>query len=180
CDVRDVMTGRTFTITARVLVNACGPYADRQNGHAGITTSTRHVFSKGIHLIVDRLTPSRRVLTFFADDGRMFFVIPMGARSVIGTTDTRVDAPETSVTPEDRRFVLDNINKRLRLDRPLTEADVIAERCGVRPLAVTPWAPAVGPWGALALAGALLLRRSDWFRLRAFRRRCSRICRARV
>lgn len=137
CDARDVTTDRSFTITARVLVNACGPYADRQNGRAGITTSTRHVFSKGIHLIVDRLTPSRRVLTFFADDGRMFFVIPMGARSVIGTTDTRVEEPETSVTPEDRRFVLDNINKRLRLDRPLTEADVIAERCGVRPLAVT-------------------------------------------
>jgi glycerol-3-phosphate dehydrogenase len=32
--------------------------------------------------------------------------------------------------------VLSNINKRLQLDRPLTEADVIAERCGVRPLAV--------------------------------------------
>ncbi len=137
CDARDVLTGRSFPIRARVLVNACGPFADRHNAASRVSTKARHVFSKGIHLIVDRLTPSRRVLTFFADDGRMFFVIPMGPRSVIGTTDTRVEQPETRVTPEDRRFVLDNINKRLRLPRPLTEADVIAERCGVRPLAVT-------------------------------------------
>jgi len=94
------------------------------------------VFSKGIHLLVPRLTDNHRVLTFFADDGRPFFVIPMGPRTCIGTTDNRVDDPVTRVTPEDRRFVLDNINKRLRLASPLTEADIIAERCGVRPLVV--------------------------------------------
>src|SRR5690606_32688059 len=40
------------------------------------------------------------------------------------------------VTPEDRRFILDNVNALLALERPLTEADIIAERCGVRPLVV--------------------------------------------
>ncbi|XXY40603.1 FAD-dependent oxidoreductase [Sorangium sp. So ce260] len=133
---RDIATGRELTIRARVLVNACGPFVDAHNALTGQRTSHRHVFSKGIHLIVDRLTPSRRVLTFFADDGRLFFVIPMGARTCIGTTDTRVEGPRAAVTPEDRRFVLSNINKRLNLPRPLVEADIIAERCGVRPLAV--------------------------------------------
>jgi glycerol-3-phosphate dehydrogenase len=133
---RDLESGREFTVRAKVLVNAAGPWADDHNGRAGQRTATRHVFSKGIHLIVDRLTKHKRVLTFFADDGRLFFVIPMGRRTCIGTTDTRVDKPEVSVSAEDRRFVLDNINKRLALAKPLTEADVIAERCGVRPLAV--------------------------------------------
>ncbi|AUX29666.1 MULTISPECIES: glycerol-3-phosphate dehydrogenase/oxidase [Sorangium] len=133
---RDVVTGRELAIRSRVLVNACGPFVDAHNALTGQRTSHRHIFSKGIHLIVDRLTPSRRVLTFFADDGRLFFVIPMGPRTCIGTTDTRVESPHAVVTPEDRRFVLSNINKRLDLPRPLTEADVIAERCGVRPLAV--------------------------------------------
>jgi glycerol-3-phosphate dehydrogenase len=87
------------------------------NERSGTKTRHRHVFSKGIHLIVDRLTPNQRVLTFFADDGRLFFVIPMGPRTCIGTTDTRVDARRTQVTDEDRRFVLDNINKRLRLEQ---------------------------------------------------------------
>ncbi|MFZ4735942.1 MAG: glycerol-3-phosphate dehydrogenase/oxidase [Bradymonadia bacterium] len=125
-----------FHVRTRVLVNACGPWVDAHNTHTGTTTAHRHVFSKGIHLIVERVSPNPRVLTFFADDGRMFFAIPMGRRTVVGTTDNRVDSPETHVTPEDRRFVLENINKRLRLPRPLTEADIIAERCGVRPLAV--------------------------------------------
>jgi len=134
---RDVMTGQTFTIRSTVLVNACGPYVDAHNEKTGLRTRHRHVFSKGIHLLVPRLTDNHRVLTFFADDGRLFFVIPMGPRTCIGTTDNRVDDPVTRVTPEDRRFVLDNINKRLRLPSPLTEADIIAERCGVRPLVVT-------------------------------------------
>jgi glycerol-3-phosphate dehydrogenase len=135
-DARDVMTGRAITIRARVLVNACGPFVDEHNARSGERTRTHHVFSKGVHLIVPRLTKSDRVLTFFADDGRLFFAIPMGPRTCIGTTDTRVDSPAVRVTEEDRRFILSNINKRLTLPRPLTEADVIAERCGVRPLAV--------------------------------------------
>lgn len=134
---REVTTGRELSITSSLLINACGPYADEVNARDGISTAHRHVFSKGIHIIVDRLTPRRRVLTFFADDGRLFFVIPMAGKTCIGTTDTRVERPEVEVTPEDREFVLENINKRLRLPRPLTGSDIIAERCGVRPLVVS-------------------------------------------
>lgn len=133
---RDVESGRTFDIETRAIVNACGPFADVFNEAIGQKTQHRHVFSKGIHLIVDRVTTHKRVLTFFADDGRPFFAIPMGRRTVIGTTDTRVPTPYAEVTDADRAFVLDNINKRLRLERPLTIDDVIAERCGVRPLVV--------------------------------------------
>lgn len=132
----DVVRGKEFAIRARVIVNAGGPFVDDVNARASVTTEHRHVFSKGIHLLVEKLTPHRRVLTFFADDGRLFFVIPMGVRTCIGTTDTRVDDPHAHVTAEDRRFVLDNINKRLSLAKPLTEKDIVAERCGVRPLAV--------------------------------------------
>jgi glycerol-3-phosphate dehydrogenase len=86
--------------------------------------------------LVDRITPARRVLTFFADDGRLFFVIPMGPKSCIGTTDTREEHLPPMVTPEDRRFVIENVNKRLILRTPLGENSILAERCGVRPLVV--------------------------------------------
>ena len=143
---RDVISGRELTIRARVLVNACGPLVDAHNAASGTTTAHRHVLSKGIHLVVPKITSSHRVLTFFADDGRLFFAIPMGTRTCIGTTDTRVDAPTTTVTPEDRRFVLDNINKRLHLPRPLEEGDIIAERCGVRPIVVKGAGPGSSDW----------------------------------
>lgn len=136
CHARDVMSGQRFSIRSRVLVNAAGPYVDAHNLTTGIETTHQHLFSRGIHLIVNRLTGSHRVLTFFADDGRLFFVIPMGPKSCIGTTDTREDTLPPVVRPEDRAFVLDNINRVLALDTPLQESDVIAERCGVRPLVV--------------------------------------------
>jgi glycerol-3-phosphate dehydrogenase len=134
---RDGIGEREITIRSRLLINACGPLVDAQNQINGQRTQHHHVFSKGVHLVVDRITASPRVLTFFADDGRLFFVIPLGPKSCLGTTDTRVEDVPPVVTPEDRRFILDNVNKRLRLARPLTEADIIAERCGARPLVVS-------------------------------------------
>jgi glycerol-3-phosphate dehydrogenase len=126
----------SFAVKARVLINAGGPFADRFNKACGVTTEHQHIFSKGVHLIVPRLNESERVLTFFADDGRLFFVIPMGSCSCIGTTDTRVTELPATVNDGDRQFILENINKRLNLQKPLTMADVIAERCGVRPLVI--------------------------------------------
>ena len=137
-ELRDTDSGATYTTTARVIVNAAGPFVDELNKGWGTTTEHRIVYSKGIHLVVPRLTTANhnRVLAFFDDTQRLFYVIPMGRRSVIGTTDTRVDDPNTRVTDDDRSFLLQQINARLDLPTPLTEADIIAERCGVRPLVV--------------------------------------------
>ncbi len=136
--LRDVDSGEEFSITARAIVNAAGPFVDAINGQWGLATEHRIVYSKGIHLVVPRLTTTRhdRVLAFFDDTQRLFYVIPMGRRSVIGTTDTRVDSPFTAVDADDRAFLLEQINARLDLATPLTSADIIAERSGVRPLVV--------------------------------------------
>ncbi len=135
-EARNVISGDDFTVQAKVIVNAAGAWLDGLNQATNVKTHYRHLLSKGIHLIVDRISEVPRVLTFFADDGRLFFAIPMGTRTCIGTTDTRVDTPEVHVTEEDQQFVLDNINRRLRLIKPLTAGDVISRRCGVRPLAI--------------------------------------------
>jgi glycerol-3-phosphate dehydrogenase len=132
----DTISGGRFSIRAKVLINAAGAFVDDYNALAGIETEYCHRLSKGIHLIVPKLSSSRRVLAFFADDERLFFAIPMANRTCIGTTDTPVTDPVTEVTDEDRDFVLSNINARLDLAKPLSRADIIAERCGVRPLAV--------------------------------------------
>ncbi|MEA2009330.1 MAG: glycerol-3-phosphate dehydrogenase/oxidase [Actinomycetota bacterium] len=128
--------GEPFTCTARILVNAAGPFIDGVSDELDVQTDHRVVYSKGIHLIVPQITPDEHVLAFFDDTGRLFYVIPMGRRSVIGTTDTRIDTPYTKVTDEDRDFLLDQINARLNLPEPLTPDDIIADRSGVRPLVV--------------------------------------------
>jgi glycerol-3-phosphate dehydrogenase len=136
--LRDTDTGDEFTTSARVIVNAAGPFVDGLNAEWGIETDHRIVYSKGIHLVVPRLTTTDhdRVLAFFDDTQRLFYVIPMGRRSVIGTTDTRVDDAFTKVDDVDRDFLIAQINTRMNLERPLSADDVIAERSGVRPLVV--------------------------------------------
>lgn len=158
---RDAMTGAEFEICSKVLVNAGGPYVDAHNRLTGQQTAHKHALSKGIHLIVDRLVEHTRVLAFFADDGRLFFVIPMGNRTCIGTTDTAVDDPKVGVTEADIAFVLDNINKRLKLPKPLTSADIIATRCGVRPLAVKRGDGAGRDFLALSRKHAIDVQQSD-------------------
>jgi glycerol-3-phosphate dehydrogenase len=79
----------------------------------------------------------------------------MGPKTCIGTTDTPAEGPEVEVTREDRRFVLDNINTRLRLPRPLGEGDIVAERCGVRPLVVDAAGDGVRDWMQLSRRHAL-------------------------
>jgi len=158
--VRDNLTGEQFVIKSKVLINACGPYVDSHNQQTGQQTEHRHLFSKGIHLIVDRITDSKRVLTFFASDGRLFFVIPMGPKTCIGTTDTQVDSPVTSVTDQDRDFVLENVNALLKLETPLTKSDIIAERCGVRPLAQK-GGDGIANWVKLSRKHAIDVNRED-------------------
>jgi glycerol-3-phosphate dehydrogenase len=157
---KNTLNGETLAIRSKVLINACGPWVDRHNRLTGQKTEHRHLFSKGIHLIVDKITEHDRILAFFASDGRLFFLIPMGPKTCIGTTDTQVDEPETEVTDDDRDFVLSNVNALLDLDKPLSKSDIIAERCGVRPLAQK-GDDGVADWVKLSRKHAIDINRED-------------------
>lgn len=134
--VHDRRGGGEQAVHSRFLINACGPWLDNYRQQSGLPSDYRHRFSRGIHLLVPRLSAVERVLAFFASDGRLFFAIPMGSCTCIGTTDIEVDSPDSRVTAAERQFVLDNINRHLALEKPLTPDDVISERSGVRPLVV--------------------------------------------
>lgn len=146
----DHQNNREFTIKSRVIINCGGPFADSINEHNGIQTKYHHLLSKGVHLIVPRIQKGNSVLTFLSDDKRPFYVIPMKNCSCIGTTDTPSPTATVASTAEDREFILRNINKRIKLDKPLTESDIIAERCGVRPLALKKGTQGQGDWVAIS------------------------------
>jgi glycerol-3-phosphate dehydrogenase len=127
----------TQSVRADAVINAAGPFASRVSKMLGAETKSQLVFSKGVHFIINRrLTENYQVLAFWDEQGRLFYVLPMGDRSMIGTTDTRVDDPETEVTDEDISFVLRQINAQLELKSPITASEIISSRCGVRPLVV--------------------------------------------
>ncbi len=134
--VRDMLTGATFTLAARHVVNATGIFAQRVEGLAGDESKVTIEPSKGVHLVVARERVGIRqtaVVIPETDDGRILFVLPWGARAVIGTTDTGegdLDDPEAS--PQDIAYLLDHANRVL--DVQLTEDDILSVYAGYRPL----------------------------------------------
>ena len=132
----DELTGLNHAVTTKAVVNAAGPLVKEVLEATQVASKTGLAYSKGIHLVVEKIAPDDRVLAFWDEQKRLFYVIPMGDRSIIGTTDTRVTDPFTEVTDEDREFVLRQINRSMALETPLTKESIIAERCGVRALVV--------------------------------------------
>lgn len=126
-----------FSATAKTVVNAAGPFAKNVSDLFASPTKARLVFSKGVHFTIGRkLTQGDRVLAFWDEQNRLFYVLPMGDRSMIGTTDTRVDAPQTEANQEDIDFVLRQINAQLELEKPITKDEIVSARSGVRPLVI--------------------------------------------
>ncbi len=132
--VHDKVGNSDVQVRAKVLVNATGPYTRIFDDKLNLKTNNQIVISKGVHLIVPRIDTKEKVLAFFDNQGRLFYILPMHDRTVIGTTDTTAQDASVEVTDEDREFLLAQANRCLNLEIPITKADIIAERCGVRPL----------------------------------------------
>jgi glycerol-3-phosphate dehydrogenase len=133
--VEDRESGTILEVAARVVVNATGPWLDRVGAWAtGWTPRLRP--TRGAHLLVPRLAGGAEALYLSADrDDRMFFVIPWGELSLIGTTDiddTR--PPEEAVTSAVEIDYLLAETARALPGPHLTSADVVSTFAGIRPL----------------------------------------------
>jgi glycerol-3-phosphate dehydrogenase len=134
--IRDELTGEEFTLKARSIVNAAGPWVDdlreinrsRENKYLHLT--------KGVHIVVPyhRLAV-RQAIYFDVPDGRMIFAIPRGRVTYIGTTDTDYKDNKENVftTREDARYLIDAVNETFPTSH-LTLADVESSWAGLRPL----------------------------------------------
>ncbi len=128
--------GRTFDITARVVVNAAGVFSDdvREMDEGTHPHSIRP--AKGIHITVpwEKVRNDIAAIVPVPKDKRSIFVVPWGDFTYIGTTDTDYDGPidDPQCTPEDVKYLLDAMN--FALAEPLTVDDVIGTWAGLRPL----------------------------------------------
>jgi len=134
---KDSLSGKQYSLISKTIVNTAGAAADKIAEMANIRHDHKHILSKGAHLIVPHITDARHVITSFSSDGRLFFALPMAGNTCVGTTDEIVKTSKVEVNDADRDFILGNINKTLDLAKPMTKDDIIAERCGVRPLVVS-------------------------------------------
>ena len=86
-EIKDTLTGEDYTAKGRMVVNAGGHWADLIWDKHDIKSKDRLRRTKGIHLLARKVSNNALVL-FAKSDGRLFFVIPLGEYSLIGTTDT--------------------------------------------------------------------------------------------
>jgi glycerol-3-phosphate dehydrogenase len=131
----DVVSGETFDVRARHVVNATGVWA------AGLVEGLSLRPSKGSHLLIDAAAlgnPRAAVnVPLPGHLGRFVFALPRPDGPVlVGLTDTPHDAPaipdEPEVDAEEERFLLEAVSAALQ--RPLVSGDVVGRYAGLRPL----------------------------------------------
>jgi glycerol-3-phosphate dehydrogenase len=84
---QDQISGETYQIRGRIVVNAAGHWVDTVRDMLGKGARPMVRRTKGIHLLTPKFCRNAIVL-FALSDARLFFVIPWQNYSLIGTTDT--------------------------------------------------------------------------------------------
>lgn len=150
---RDILTGDTFELRARLTVNACGPWAQQLINaphwqrrilpglSASMNLVTRGVGVEHAFGVVSRRPADARI----GGNGRMYFLTPWRGRTVVGTTHARWtgDPSRFRITERAIRAFLDEINEacpalRLNMDDlfycygGLTPAEGASARGGVQ------------------------------------------------
>jgi glycerol-3-phosphate dehydrogenase len=135
-DLRDALSGDQARVTARVVVNATGPWVDQVRRLAGVDQGRRCLrTTKGIHLLLPRIT-DHAVYIAAKRDERMFFVIPWREFSLVGTTDTDFDGDldRLAATQQEVQYLLQETRRVLPSAR-VREEEIAYTYAGVRPLA---------------------------------------------
>ncbi|MBU7318992.1 glycerol-3-phosphate dehydrogenase/oxidase [Paenibacillus oleatilyticus] len=134
--VVDMLSGETYDIFARKIVNAAGPWVDTIREKDGSKQGKRLHLTKGVHLVIDGgRFPLKQAIYFDTPDGRMVFAIPRDGKTYVGTTDTNYsgDIVHPRMTTADRDYILTAANFMFP-SLKLTAADVESSWSGLRPL----------------------------------------------
>ncbi|HEX6558681.1 MAG TPA: glycerol-3-phosphate dehydrogenase/oxidase [Longimicrobiales bacterium] len=81
----DLVESRTFEVRARLVINAGGPWAGSIAGMADVKVAMRP--GKGVHVTFERRIGNYGLI-LEGVDGRIMFLVPHGAETIVGTTDT--------------------------------------------------------------------------------------------
>lgn len=132
--IRDVETGETADVRAKVVINCTGVWTDDIQKMTGGKGRFRVRASKGVHILVPRDRIAGEVGLILRTEKSVLFVIPWGQQWLIGTTDTdwALDVAHPAATSKDIDYILEHVNTVLA--SPLTRDDILGVFAGLRPL----------------------------------------------
>ncbi len=134
--LKDEVSGETFSVKPRLVINAAGPWIDLANGAIG--QKTKFIGgTRGSHILVDHPQLHSQLLgneVFFENkDGRICLIFPLLDKVIIGTTDIRENNPEPVCTDDEIAYMLDLVSyvfPSIKVER----SQIVFHFCGVRPL----------------------------------------------
>jgi glycerol-3-phosphate dehydrogenase len=139
--VRDAISGEEFSIKARGVINATGPFVDRLRQLDDPAALPILKASSGIHIVLAKrfALPEAGLMIPKTEDGRVLFIIPWQGHALIGTTESPseiIDHPQAK--EEEIAYLLRHINRYF--DLCVARDDVKAVWSGLRPLVQAPQA----------------------------------------
>jgi glycerol-3-phosphate dehydrogenase len=135
--LRDEISGDVIPLKPQVVVNATGAWIDLTNQRLGHDTKMIGG-TKGAHLVLDNdqlyETLQGEMIYYETSDGRVSVALPWLGKSLIGSTDIRVDNPDdVRVTDEEIDYILESIRQVLP-QLEVNRSQVLSYFTGVRPL----------------------------------------------
>jgi glycerol-3-phosphate dehydrogenase len=131
--VREVASGNEYDVEGGVIINSAGAWSDTICQMEG-PLSQRHIRpTKGIHLVLPKITEKHAVVLSGREKERIFFVMPWREHSLIGTTDTDYQGdPNRIVSDEDE--VKSLLSETAAFFPVVAQEKVLARFAALRPL----------------------------------------------
>jgi len=140
-EVLDRETNTAYTIKAKAVINATGPFTDAIRRMDDQKAQNIQIGSSGVHIILPGWYCPNNIglLDAATSDGRVVFFLPWQGSTIAGTTD-RPSGVEANPTPseEDIEFVLGEVKHYIDGKIDVQREDVKAAWCGIRPLVKDP------------------------------------------
>lgn len=131
--VRDTLSsGDDFTVRAKGVVNATGPYADAIEHMDDPSRKNMVAPASGTHIILPRsLCSTDMGMLKASSDGRVIFILPWEGHTLAGTTDNECQISRNPMPRADEvDFILDEVSKLLAPESVLKRSDVLSAWSG--------------------------------------------------
>lgn len=133
---QDTESGAIFSVQTHAVINATGAYCDWVRRYSTPRAADIIAPSQGIHLVFDKsfLPDETAVMIPKTSDGRVLFAIPWNGKTLVGTTDTKLEKPniEPAAFEEEIEFILVTVKDYLA--KPPNREDIKSVFAGIRPL----------------------------------------------
>ncbi|MDP4504712.1 glycerol-3-phosphate dehydrogenase/oxidase [Nonomuraea turcica] len=134
-ELRDRLDGTEFGVSARLVLNATGPWVDHLRRMEDPDAAPSIRLSKGAHLVLRRHEPWKAALTTPIDKYRVSFAIPWEDHLLLGTTDEAYEGDPAEVRPTEADIaqILDEAGHSVR-EEQLKREDITYAFAGLRVL----------------------------------------------